>query len=64
MQNHVHGWFINCKHFVALKVINSMSEVVKWAHNFDANKNCTHIITKQYNNKQMQQQANVIVSKQ
>jgi hypothetical protein len=64
MQNHVYGWFIDCKHFVTLKVISSMSKLVKWAHNFDANMNYTPIITKQHNNKQMQQQANAIVNKQ
>ncbi len=29
MQDHVHIWFTNCKHFTALKVINSMNELVK-----------------------------------
>ncbi len=41
-----------------------MNELVKQAHNSDANKNCAPIITKQHNIKQMQQQANAIASKQ
>jgi hypothetical protein len=54
VQDHVHKLFANCKHFVTLKVINSMNELVKRSYNFDANKNCALVITKQHNNKQMQ----------
>jgi hypothetical protein len=53
VQDHVHIWFANCKHFTALKVINSMSELVKQARNLDANKNCASVIINQHNNKQM-----------
>ncbi len=41
-----------------------MNELVKQACNYDANKNCALVITKRHNNKQMQQQANVIRGKQ
>lgn len=54
VQDYVHKWFANCKHFVTLKVINSMNEFVKQSYNFDANKNCAPLITKQHNNKQNQ----------
>jgi hypothetical protein len=41
-----------------------MNELVKQTCNYDANKNCASVITKQHNSKQMQQQANAIRGKQ
>jgi hypothetical protein len=41
-----------------------MNELVKQAHNSNANKNYAFVITKQQNIKQMQQQENAIASKE
>jgi len=44
MHNHVHGRFVDCKYFAALKVINSMGELKKWMWNFNAKtkRNCNN----------------------